>query len=111
MSIVDTWGWDKLNINDFRDEFKMTADMKVRTALREFYNNCNIWPNKIIMGYHLVNELHKQFCTEVRSFEEVIAINNGDLKCEYEGIPIDVDHDNPDVLEVGYMVKWMNSKY
>ena len=90
---------------------KMTADMKVQVALCDFYKHCNIWPNKIIMGYYLADELYRQFCSTVRSLEDIRAMLNGDVKCEYEGIPVDIDYNNPNRLEVGYMVKWMEEKY
>lgn len=111
MSIVDNWDWDKLDLSGYDKEFKMTADMKVRSALLEFYELYNIWPNKIIMGHHLENDLYKEFISTVRSFEEIMAINNGDMKCEYEGIPVDIDYNNPDRLEVGCMLEWKDIKY
>ena len=111
MSVVDTWDFDKIDTSVYDEPIKMTADMKVRTALREFYEHYGIWPNKIIMGYRLENELYRQFCSTVRSLEEVKAIRNKDIKCEYEGIPVDIDYDNHDNLEVGVMVKWMENMY
>ena len=111
MSIVDTWDWDKLNLTEYDKEFKMTADMKARTILREFYEHYGIWPNKIIMGYRLVNELHRELTSTVRRYEDEMALINGDARCEYEGIPVDIDYNNPDRLEIGIMIKWMEEKY
>lgn len=111
MSIVDTWDWDKLNLTEYDKEFKMTADMKVRTALREFYECYGIWPNKIVMGYHLENELYRELISTIRRLEDEKAIISGDVKCEYEGIPVDIDYNNPDILEVGVMAKWEDIRY
>ena len=83
----------------------MTADKKVRTAICEFVNHFNIYPNRIIMGYNLVEELHRQFISSVIPLRE-IERELGKLKCMYENIPIDIDYDNTNNLEVGYMVKW-----
>lgn len=111
MSIVDTWDWDKIDTSVYDEPIKMTADMKVRTALLEFYEHYGIWSNKIIMGYRLVDELRREFFGAVATFEEAKAVLNGDVKCEYEGIPVDIDYNNPDRLEIGIMVKWTGKKY
>jgi len=111
MSVVDTWDWNKLDLSCYDEDFKMTADMKARTILRDFYEHYGIFPNKIIMGYRLVDELYKEFISTVRTFDEVNLTLNGDVKCEYEGIPVDIDYNNPDRLETGIMVKWMENKY
>ena len=111
MSIVDTWDWDKIDASVYDESVKMTADMKLRTALLEFYEHYGIWPNKIIMGYHLENELYGEFCSKIRSIEDEMRRINGVAKCEYEGIPVDIDYKNPDNLEVGIMTKWMEEKY
>ena len=111
MSIVDTWDWDKIDTSVYNESIKMTADMKAHTIIRYFYEHYGIWPNKIIMGYRLVDELRIEFFGAVRTFEEVKAMLNGNVKCEYEGVPVDVDYNNPDRLEVGIMFKWMENKY
>jgi hypothetical protein len=38
------------------------------------------------------------------------AKERASIRCEYMGIPIHIDYDSPDILEVGYMVKWMENK-
>jgi hypothetical protein len=111
MSIVDTWDWDKIDTSVYDKSIKMNADMKARTILRDFYEHYGIWPNKIIMGYRLVDELRREFFGTVVTFEEAKVVLNGDVKCEYVGIPVDIDYDNPDRLEVGIMFKWMENKY
>lgn len=114
MSIVDTWDWDKIDTSVYDEPIKMTADMKVRTALLEFYEHYGIWPNKIIMGYHLLYELQNIFFSNyvpLKTFEELIREQKRDIKHEFEGIPIDVDNDNPYRLEVGFMLNWIEAKY
>ena len=84
----------------------MDADTKVRTALYDFERFNNIRPNRITMGYNLVDELKHQ-----RTLEAIAMGQELGVRYEYEGIPIKIDCDNPDVLEVGYMIKWMENKY
>lgn len=88
----------------------MTADMKIQIAINEFENHFGFRTNKIIMGYNLVDELHRQFIQSIIPLRE-IERELGKLKCMYENIPIDIDYDNPNKLEVGYMVEWMENKY
>ena len=109
MSIVDTWDWGKIDTSAYDEPIKMTADMKVQTALYDFENHIGIRPNRITMGYSLANELHAMYCP-IKTLEEVEREVKG-LKVEYEGIPVYIDHANPNNLEVGYMVKWMENKY
>ena len=85
------------------------ANMKVQMALYNFESIYNIHPNRITMGYHLSNELYMQFC-QVRIFEEVPRKVNG-VRCEYQGVPVKIDYDNPDILEVGYMVNYAENMY
>lgn len=112
MSIVDTWDWDKLKAEYEKDQIEMNADMEVQSALYEFENNYGIRPNRITMGYRIVDELTRIFIDNVVSLEtleELAKAQEHGIVCEYEGIPINVDHDNPDTLEVGFMVKWMEN--
>lgn len=120
MTIVDTWGWDKLKLEvdsenqvDSED-FKKDVDTKVRTALYDFERFNGIRPNRITMGYYLVDELRHQFYSDtvpVGTLEAVALSQELGIRYEYEGIPIKIDCDNPDALEVGYMIKWMENKY
>lgn len=92
---------------------EMNADMKVQTLLYGFERENGIRPNRIIMGYHLADELRNQFYYNyipIRTLEEMAEMRNLGVTCEYEGIPIKIDYDNPNILEVGYMVKWLESK-
>ena len=85
----------------------MTINMKVRNSICEFYKFSGIYPNKIIMGYNLVNKLHKQFNTS-KTLKE--AMMSG-TTFEYDGIPISIDTSNLNRLEVGYMVDYMDKSY
>ena len=92
---------------------EMSADMKVRCALYEFERINGIYPNRINMGYHLADELAEQFFYSnipIKTLEELARERNMGKIYEYEGIPVNVDYDNPDVLEVGYMTKWLENK-
>ena len=109
MSIVDTWDWDKLDTSVYDEPIKMNANEKVQIALHEFEYDYGVRPNRITMGFNLVNELHAMFCP-IRSLEEEERELKG-VVCEYEGIPVDVDYINHDRLEVGFMVKWVEGKY
>lgn len=86
----------------------MNADMKVQIALYEFEKLHGIRPNKIVMGNNLVNELQAMYCP-IKTIEEV-KIESKAIIAEYEGIPVYIDLVNPNNLEVGYMVKWMEGK-
>lgn len=94
-----------------REMENMSADLKVRTALCEFEELHGFCPNRITMGCNLVDELAQQFYYLPVSTRGLTAKERAELRCEYEGIPIKIDYDNPDILEVGYMVKWMENKY
>lgn len=116
MSIVDTWDWDKLK-NDTKAEaenFEIDADTKVRTAVYEFENEFGIFPNRIIMGSNLADELSRTFLNNtipMKTLEELAMVRELGIRVEYEGIPVKIDYDNQNNLEVGYMVKWMENKY
>jgi len=110
MSVVDTWNWDKVKPEE--DVLEMDANTKVHVALYEFERVNGIRPNRITMGYHLLDEVVSQFYDKnftMRTLEEVAREQNREVRCMYEGVPVKIDYDNPDILEVGYMVKWMEN--
>ena len=114
MSIVDTWDWDKVKIKAETENFEIDTDTKVRTAIYEFENKFGFFPNRINMGHKLSDELANQFyynTIPIQTFAELAKQKNFGVWAEYEGIPVKIDYDNPDILEVGYMVKWMENKY
>lgn len=80
------------------------ADIKVSTAIWEFENRYNTRPNRIIMGYHLIDELSKQFYCNFYPVKPIEELKKKfGIECRYEGILVKIDYDNPDALEVGYM--------
>lgn len=87
------------------------ADTKVRTLLCDFEERCGIRPNRMIMGWHLADELANQFCYMRVSVMSMTEQERDRFSAEYEGIPIEIDYKNPNRLEVGFMVKWLESKY
>ena len=91
---------------------EMNADMKVRLALYDFENRYNIRPNSINMGYRLADELAYSFYKGMSlcTLEELLKNGKSGIVCQYEGIPVRVVYENPDALEVGYMVKWTENK-
>jgi hypothetical protein len=92
-----------------KDILKMNADMKVQCALYEFERVNGIRPNRIVMGYRLLDELVSQFYymnVQMKTLEEAARERKLCVCCEYEGIPVKTDYDNPELLEVGYMAKW-----
>lgn len=115
MHIVDTWGWDKLKVEAEAEEgHSKDVDTVVRTAVYEFENEFGHFPNRIVMGCNLVDELSRIFWGNIvpmKTLEELAKEQKCGIKCEYEGIPVKVDYDNPDNLEVGYVVKWTEDKY
>ena len=93
-----------------KDTLKMSADMKVQCALYEFERVNGVRHNRIVMGYRLMDELVRQFYDarlQMKTLEEAARERKLCVRCEYEGIPVNVDYDNPELLEVGYMSKWM----
>lgn len=94
MSVVDTWNWDKVKAEE--EDYEVTADEKVRHALWNFECAMGIRPNRIIMGCNLADELRRMYLCNTVS-EKIV--------CEYEGIPVTVNYENPNMLEVGYAMK------
>ena len=89
---------------------KIDADTKVRTLLYGFERENGIRPNRIIVGWKLADELANQFFYMRVSVMSMTAQERDGFRVEYEGIPVKIDYDNPDILEVGYMVKWLEPK-
>ena len=92
---------------------EMNANMKVQCALYDFERVNGIRPNRIVMGYHLLDKVVSQFYDmniPMKTLEEIAKEQKLGVYCQYEGIPVKVDYDNPELLEVGYMVKWMKNK-
>lgn len=107
MSVVDTWSWN--SIKPMEEEFEMDTNMKVHCALYEFERTNGIRPNRIVMGYDLMEKVVNQFYymnIPMKTLEEVVKEQKLGMYCTYEGIPVKVDYDNPDILEVGYMMKY-----
>lgn len=110
MSEVDNWDWSKIRfVEEEKDEAEEDVDAKIQMALYEFENSCNIIPNRIVMGYNLVNKLIAQLfdTLPVKTIEEM----KKEPTIKYEGIPVVVDYNNPEVLEVGYMSRWIENKH
>lgn len=105
MSVVNTWNWDKLKPEE--KYYKVTTDEKVRMLLYDFERENGIRPNRINMGWHLADELANQFFYMRVSVMTMTEQERDGFRAEYEGIPIKIDYNNPDTLEVGYMVKWI----
>lgn len=87
---------------------EMNADMKVQGAIHSFKIKTNMHPNRIIMGYGLVDEICKQYHYNdipIKTLGELVKEKELGFYCEYAGIPIMIDEYNPNTLEVGYMIK------
>ena len=93
MSIVNTFGWE--NLKPIED-YEVTADEKVRAALWNFECAMGIRPNRITMGCNLSDELRRMYMCNAPSAKVVY---------EYEGIPVTIDYQKPNILEVGYAMK------
>lgn len=93
MSVVDTWGWE--NLKPIEEDYFVSADEKVQAALWNFQSAMRVRPNRITMGSNLIAELR-------RAYGFTLSSNDA---YEYEGIPITVDCKNPNILEVGYVMK------
>ena len=75
---------------------EMDIDRRVQAVLHDFKAYYNIYPNRITIGDRLAHELQVQFyCYHVPD-------KIGELHT-YCGIPVKIDYDNPDILEVGFM--------
>lgn len=75
---------------------EVTADEKVRAALWNFECAMGIRPNRITMGCNLSDELRRMYMCNAPSAKVVY---------EYEGIPVTIDYQKPNILEVGYAMK------
>lgn len=108
MSMVDQWDWSKVKpTEETKEDSVMAAHEKIQDAIYSFEINCNIIPNRIIMGYDLANKIKDYNCVLTGCWEEVGNRLNRGVVYEYEGIRVFIDYDNPDNLEVGYMNKWI----
>ena len=75
---------------------------RILDALTAFECNHGIIPNKIIMGYKLYGTFenrirYKQAIEEDTNMLEVVS--------EFYGVPVEVDYDKPNRLEIGHMIK------
>lgn len=107
MSAVDTWDWGKLKPTE--EEFKIDANMKVQLALNDFENGFGIRPNRIVMGYQLLDDIVDTFYDKnfaMKTLDEAARMQKLGVYCKYEGIPVEIDHDNPNTLEVGCMMSF-----
>lgn len=88
----------------------MKADTLVRRAISDYWGKIGFEPNKIILGYNLLNALRRDILhmdNPVDKLEE-LRLN---VRYEYMGIPIEVDYNNPYALKVGYMADYENDIY
>lgn len=114
MSIVDTWDWDKLKIEVEEEKHGADIDEIVRAAVYDFEVEHGIYPNRIIMGCNLLDKLRSVFLGDnipIGRLEELAKEQRCGIKCQYDSIPVKVDYENPNNLEVGYMVKREEDKY
>jgi hypothetical protein len=101
-------------VREVENMLEMDANMKAQCALYEFERTHGIRPNRIVMGYHLLDEVVDTFYDKnftMKTLEEVAREQKLGVRCEYMGIPVEVDYNNTELLEVGYMVKWMENKH
>ena len=89
---------------------EMSTDTKVRTLVYGFEREYGVRPNRINIGWRLADELANQFYYMRVSVMLMAKEDRDGLRVEYEGIPVKIDYDNSDILEVGYMVKWLEPK-
>lgn len=84
-----------VNARDLEKYYEVPADEKVQAALWNFQSAMRVRPNRITMGLNLFNELRRAYGCTISLSETY----------EYEGIPITVDYKNPNIVEVGYVMK------
>lgn len=84
-----------VNARDLEEDYEVPADEKVQAALWNFECVMRVRPNRITMGTNLMAEVRRAYGFTL-SFDGTY---------EYEGIPITVDCKNPNILEVGYVMK------
>ena len=110
MSVVDQWDWSKVKPTEEDMLEEADTETKLHMLLYDFENNVGVPPNRINLGCKLVEELvNKYFATiaPLKSLEERAKERKSGVVGEYEGVPIKVDYDNPYIVEVGYMNKWI----
>jgi hypothetical protein len=79
---------------------EIDIDRRLQIALHNFEAYYNIRPNRITIGYRLARELESQFyCHCIPNENRIIHT--------YCGIPVKIDYYNSDVLEVGFMEKYV----
>ena len=75
---------------------KVDVNENIQMALLSFENDFGVRPNRIIMGYVLVRKLLDMFYSNTPYKEDEFV--------KYYDISVSVDYENPNKLEVGYMV-------
>lgn len=110
MSVVDTWDWDNLKPT-FENVFEADTETKLHMLLHDFENNVGVSPNRINLGCRLTEELINKYFANIAPLKNLgEKERKSGVVGEYEGVPIKVDYDNPYIVEVGYMVKWLEPK-
>ena len=100
---TDIWNWDDwCKVKSIEMYNVVNPHIRVQQAIDSFQCNHGMCPNTIIMGYHLSNELYTQFAPII-DIKEVVEIENKGRVAAYEGIPVEIDMNNPNRLCVGYM--------
>ena len=96
---TDIWNWDDwCKVKSIEMYNVVNPHIRVQQAIDSFQCNHGMCPNTIIMGYHLSDELYTQFAPTMKE------VAKGRV-AKYEGIPVEIDMDNPDRLCVGYMIE------
>ena len=62
-------------------------------------------PNKIIMGCNVHKYFQRQFHHEYNDSKELRGYLSNETTCYFYGVPVEVDYNNPNKLEIGHMIK------
>lgn len=96
------------------ENMKVDVNTKVQLALNDFTNGFGIRPNRIVMGHSLLDEALDTFYDKnftMKTLEEAARMQNLEVYCKYEGIPVKIDYDNPNTLEVGCMMSFTHRNW
>lgn len=75
---------------------------RIIDALTVFECNHGIIPNKIIMGYYLYETFEKRIRCKQAIEGDVDMLG---VVSEFYGVPVEIDYDSPNRLEIGHMIK------
>ena len=94
--------------------FEFDANEMVQFAINKFCDDYGVYPNRVIVGSNLRKELEKLrirwMSYESLEMERRMKMEGIGFVSAFQGIPVEIDYDNPDILKVGFMEEYKYPK-